>query len=306
MDVIREGDAVPSLPNGSVVAVGAFDGVHLGHQRVIATVCRLARDLDCPAVTVVLDRVPDQSEGAAGAPSLLTGLAHRLELLDEAGIDVVLVHSVNGEPTAGSLVVLLGEILPRWGARAVVEGEDAHIAERVVAEGLGVEVESVPMLRDGATGDTVSSGAVRDALSKGDVRLAAGLVGRPHEIRGVVEHGDQRGRSIGFPTANLAVPSDIHLPVDGVYSGWYERAGGDTHVAAISIGRRPTFYEEAGLLLVEAYLLDFDGDLYGERAKVRLDDWIRGQERFGSVDELAAQLAGDVVATRRLVGGRLG
>src|SRR5213079_1285657 len=123
--------------------------------------------------------------------------------------------------------------------------------------------------------------------------------GRPHEVRGAVERGDGRGGTVlGFPTANVAVPNEIQLPADGIYAGWYERPDGSTNAAAISIGRRPTFYPEGGPLMVEAYLLDFDGDLYGERARLRFVSRLRGEERFESADALVAQMNKDVDANR--------
>jgi len=114
-----------------------------------------------------------------------------------------------------------------------------------------------------------------------------------------VEHGDHRGRTIGFPTANVAVPGDIALPSDGVYAGWYERPSGERHEAAINLGKRPTFYDENGMRLLEAHLLDFDGDLYTEHAKVRFQTWLRGEVKFGSVDALVDCLRHDVEDARR-------
>jgi riboflavin kinase/FMN adenylyltransferase len=133
----------------------------------------------------------------------------------------------------------------------------------------------------------------------GDVEGAAVVLGRPHEVRGVVEHGDERGRALGFPTANVAVPERICLPADGVYAGTYVDGAGVERPAAISLGRRPTFYEDAGLRLLEAYVLDFDGDLYDQPAAVRFRARLRGQERFDDVADLVAQMHKDVDATRR-------
>jgi riboflavin kinase/FMN adenylyltransferase len=150
----------------------------------------------------------------------------------------------------------------------------------------------------------VTSTRARYALASGDVELAARLLGRLPEIHGFVEHGDHRGRTIGFPTANVAVPGDILLPDDGVYAGWYLRPDHESHPAAINIGRRPTFYEETGLLLVEAHLIDFDGDLYGESARVRIAARLRGEVRFDGIDALKRQLAIDVEHTREICATR--
>jgi len=127
------------------------------------------------------------------------------------------------------------------------------------------------------------------------------MLGRPHEMRGVVDKGDQRGRDLGFPTANVSVSADRCLPADGIYAGWYQRPDGTAHRAAISLGRRPTFYEDGGPLLLEAYLLDFSGDLYGEQARVRFVQRLRGEEHFDSVEDLVDQMHRDIVATREVL-----
>jgi riboflavin kinase/FMN adenylyltransferase len=148
-------------------------------------------------------------------------------------------------------------------------------------------------------GEAVSSTRIRNLLTEGRVSEAAALLGRPHEVRGVVQRGDGRGGAVlGFPTANIAVPREILLPADGIYAGHYERPDGSVHAAAISLGRRPTFYEHADSSLLEAYLLEFSGDLYGEGAKVRFVTRLRGEERFDSPEALAAQMAKDIEATR--------
>jgi riboflavin kinase/FMN adenylyltransferase len=127
------------------------------------------------------------------------------------------------------------------------------------------------------------------------------LVELPCTLEGIVEHGDERGRTIGFPTANIAVSADVVLPAEGVYAGWYTRPDGARHMAAINVGRRPTFYPENGVLLVEAFLLDFDGDLYDEHAQLEITHWLRGEVRFDSVDELVVQMHRDVDETRALL-----
>jgi riboflavin kinase/FMN adenylyltransferase len=137
------------------------------------------------------------------------------------------------------------------------------------------------------------------ALAAGDVVEASALLGRLHRVRGTVVHGDARGRDLGFPTANVAVAPEICLPADGIYAGWYRRPSGERQAAAISLGRRPTFYTEAGASLLEAYLLDFDGDLYGEEAVVEFVARLRGEERFDGVEPLVAQMRRDVEGARR-------
>ena len=128
------------------------------------------------------------------------------------------------------------------------------------------------------------------------------MLGRPFEARGTVVHGDQRGRLLGFPTANVEVPNRVCLPADGVYAGWYERPDGAVHQCAINLGRRPTFYEHADHSLLEAHLLDFDGDLYGESAKVRFVDFLRSERKFDGIDALVEQLQLDIAHARRILG----
>ncbi len=205
------------------------------------------------------------------------------------------------------------------GARLVVVGDDFHfgyrrhgdvpLLKRMGAE-LGFEVLGLGLVAsretDGgpAGGVPYSSTRARALLEAGDVEGAEAILGRPHEVRGRVERGDGRGRELGFPTANVAVPERICLPADGVYAGSFIGADGVEHTAAISLGRRPTFYAESGLLLLEAHVLDFDGDLYGQLARVRFHRRLRGQERFDGVEELVAQMARDVAATRDVASER--
>ena len=179
-------------------------------------------------------------------------------------------------------------IAGRLGARALVVGEDFHFGRRrrgdtaVLADlESGVRLQGRrPARSSGRAAATAPSRRPRCArpLGRGDVGARRGHARRRlHEVRGVVEHGDHRGRTIGFPTANVAVPGDIALPADGVYAGWYERPSGEAHHAAINLGKRPTFYDHNGLRLLEAHLLDFDGDLYGQHAKVRFQHVVAGR-----------------------------
>jgi len=203
-------------------------------------------------------------------------------------------------------------------ARLVVVGQDFHFGYgrrgnvallSRMGEERGFDVVGLGLVDETGDwshgpGEAVSSTRIRSLLIEGRVAEAAGLLGRPHEVRGEVRRGDGRGGAeLGFPTANIAVPQEILLPADGIYAGHFERPDGSVHAAAISLGRRPTFYEHADSSLLEAYLLDFSGDLYGERAKVRFVTRLRGEERFDSPEALAAQMAKDVEATRAALAG---
>jgi riboflavin kinase/FMN adenylyltransferase len=194
----------------------------------------------------------------------------------------------------------------------VVVGDDFHFGRhregdvhllREIGHTYGFEVTPLELVeRADGVGEPVSSTAIRRALAGGDVELAASMLGRPFEARGIVVAGDKRGRLLGFPTANVEVPNSVCLPADGVYAGWYERPTGEAFPCALNLGRRPTFYEHADHSLLEAHLIDFDGDLYWERAKVRFTNFLRSERKFAGIDALVAQLKLDVEHARSLLG----
>jgi riboflavin kinase/FMN adenylyltransferase len=310
MEVITDLTAAPELPGGSVVTIGAYDGVHTGHRSLIEEVRRLAATRGCATAVVTFDKHPAMVVRPDSAPRLLTDLEQKLELLAETGVDCTLVihfDEARAHESAEDFVeeVLVGALR----ARAVVVGHDFHFGHgrrgnvellSTLGREHGFDVLGLTLFDDAAGTAPVSSTRIRELLQEGQVEAAAELLGRPHEVRGTVVRGDGRGGpELGYPTANVAVPAEIQLPGDGIYAGWYERSDGSVHAAAISLGRRPTFYEEGGDLLLEAYLLDFAGDLYGEPAKVRFVARLRGEQRFDSVDALIAQMGLDVEATRQ-------
>lgn len=303
----------PLPVSGSAVTIGAYDGVHVGHRAVIEEVRARASTLGVPTAVVTFDRHPAAVVRPVSAPKLLTDTDQKLELLAAVGVDYTLVLHFDEDRSHESAEDFVNEVLVGClRARLVVVGEDFHFGRkrggnvellRRMGPNLGFEVEGLGLVHVPGLEGPVSSTVIRAELLQGDVVAAARLLGRPHEVRGVVEKGDGRGGEVlGFPTANVAVPAEILLPSDGIYAGWYERPDGSTHAAAISIGRRPTFYPEGGPLMVEAYLLDFEGDLYGERARVRFVSRLRGEERFESTDALVAQMNHDVEAARAALG----
>jgi len=308
MQVLRDPAALPADVPGTALALGFFDGVHLGHRAVLARTREEAARLGVPAAVLLLDRHPASVVRPENAPRLLTDLSQRLALVEELGLDLAVVLRFDEERSLQSPEDFVAEVLAGdLRVRAVVSGEDVHFGLRrrgdaallrSLAGERGFEVVQVDTVR--LDGGVVSSTAVREAVAAGDVGRAAALLGRAYEVHGVVEHGDGRGRTLGCPTANVAVPGDMLLPADGVYAGWYRRPDGSRHAAAISIGRRPTFYDENGLLLVEAHLLGFEGSLYGEQAWVSVMSWLRGQERFDSVERLVDALRDDVERTRAI------
>ena len=309
MQVIRSLDACPRPPEGSAVTLGFFDGVHLGHRLLIGEARRLAAEQGARSAVVTFDQHPAAVVRPESAPKLLTSLDHRLELLAATGVDHVLVlefDEARSKESAEDFVE--GVLVDCLRALAVVVGADFHFGHRrrgdvalltEMGQARGFEVEGVQLVGSGSEGARpVSSTAIRSALAAGDLASANRMLGRPHEARGLVHPGDERGRELGFPTANVAVPDDVLLPADGIYAGWYERPDGSVHPAAISLGRRPTFYVDQAASLLEAHLLDFSGDLYGEEARVRFVSRLRGEERYESVGALVEQMAKDCVAAR--------
>jgi riboflavin kinase/FMN adenylyltransferase len=306
--IVRDTAECPNPPQGSVVTIGAYDGVHLGHRAVIADVCRRARASDRLAALVTFDRHPAQVIRPQSAPLLLTDLQQRLELLATTGLDVVVVIRFDEERARETAQEFVHEVLVGClNAEEVVVGEDFHfgyrrggnvaLLEEMGAE-LGFEVSGMRLVgpdgeaaRDDAQ---VSSTAIRRALHQGRLADAIAMLGRPHEMRGPVVEGDRRGRTIGFPTANVAIGDEMLMPADGIYAGHLIRHGDGSRLpAAIYLGHRPTFYDETAATLLEVHVLGFEGDLYGEHVAVSFEHHIRGDRRFDSVDALAEQLGRD-------------
>jgi riboflavin kinase / FMN adenylyltransferase len=296
---------------GTAVTIGAYDGVHLGHRSLLRDLRERAAAAGLSTVVVTFDRHPAYVVRPESAPKQLTSLEQKLELLGECGIDRTVVVPFDEARADESAEDFVREVLvEELGARLVVVGEDFHfghgrrgnveLLRRLGAEH-GFDVVGVALTGDGD--EAVSSTRIRALLAEGDVEVAAALLGRPHEVRGPVVRGDGRGGpELGFPTANVAVPDDIVLPADGVYAGYYTRPDGTGHRAAIGVGRRPTFYEPGtSPVLVEAYLLHFDGDLYGEEARVSFAHRLRDDRRFDSVQDLVTQMRADVEATERVL-----
>ena len=315
MHIVTSLDACPDPPDGTVVTIGAFDGVHLGHQALLRLVRERAAERGLPTALVTFDRHPAQVVRPESAPKLLTGLAQKLELLEATGlVDHAVVLTFDETRRRESAEDFVSEVLEGClRARLVVVGADFHfgknrrgnvaLLERMGAE-LGFDVVGLELVRAGDDvlgAITYSSTLVRQRLAAGDVRGAAEILGRGHEVRGTVVEGDRRGRELGFPTANVAVPEEICLPAAGIYAGTFRGTDGVERPAAISLGHRPTFYIDQAYLLLEAYLLDFSGDLYGQAASVGFVERIRAEQRFDSVEALVAAMQRDVEAARRLL-----
>ncbi len=299
----------PERSRGAVVTIGVYDGVHLGHHAVLRLVRELADARELAAVCVTFDRHPAEVVRPESAPPLLTSPEEKLELLDATGyLDLAFVLHFDEARSREPADDFVREVLVGAAhARLVVVGADFHfgrarggdvaLLQQMGAE-LGFEVLGVGL--EAAPGGTIyTSTRIRELLAEGDVAGAAALLGRPHEVRGTVVEGDRRGRELGYPTANVAVPGRVCLPADGIYAGTFIGADGVERMTAISLGRRPTFYQSADASLLEAYVLDFDGDLYGQAARVRFMSRLRGEVKFDSVDALVDQIERDVADTRR-------
>ncbi len=310
MDLVTD-LATFASPGGTAVTIGAYDGLHRGHQYVIDRLRGMAAGAGLESVVLTFDRHPAAVVRPDSAPLLLTDLEQKLELLASTGIDhTVVLHFDEArsqeEPEDFVRDVLVGALR----ARVVVVGEDFHFGRRRrgnvtlladMGESLGFEVAHLPLMPGADGAPPVSSTAIRRMIEAGDVAGAAVLLGRPHQVRGRVERGDQRGRELGYPTANVAVPADILLPAPGIYAGWYVHPDESRHAAAISVGRRPMFHDAGSPVVLEAYLLDFAGDLYGQQGAVGFVSHLRDEARFESVDALVEQMGRDVEATRSVV-----
>ena len=319
MDVVSDLALLPRQggPAGSAVTIGAYDGVHLGHQAVLRELRRRADGQGLSTAVVTFDRHPATVVRPDSAPKLLTDLEQKLEVLAATGdVDTVVVITFDVARSQEEPEEFVEEVLvDRLRARMVVVGADFHFGRRRrgnvellrrLGSALGFEVVGLVLVEVPGVAGVVSSTAIRRAVAAGDVASASRLLGRPFELRGVVAEGDRRGRELGYPTANVLTAPEVLVPGEGIYAGWYERPDGEVHPAAVSVGRRPTFGDGTPAPVVEAYLLDFEGDLYGERARVRFVSRLRDDERFPNVQELVAQMARDVDAARLALTGGAG
>jgi riboflavin kinase/FMN adenylyltransferase len=303
--------AHPPFPGEpAVITIGAYDGLHLGHQTVIAEVRRQAAERGARSAVVTFDRHPATVVRPESAPKLITDHEQRLELLEQTGIDAAVVLPFDEWQSHEPALAFIERVLVKClSTQLIVVGVDFHFGRnregnvallREVGATYGFEVAPLVLTpRADGVDEPVSSTAIRRALAGGNVELAAAMLGRPFEARGTVVQGDQRGRLLGFPTANVEVPGRVSLPADGVYAGWFERANGDVYPCAINLGRRPTFYEHAEVSLLEAHVIDFEGDLYGEQAKIRFVHFLRSERKFEGIDALVTQLKHDVEHARR-------
>lgn len=317
MRVITDLSVSPWPDQRAVVTIGAYDGVHLGHRAVIRQVRQRAAELGALSVVVTFDRHPASVVRPDAAPRLLTTPDQKIELLSQTGVDAVVVVPFSAEQAKETPVDFVTRVLvDALRTQAVIVGSDFHFGHmrqgnvtllREMGERHDFSCEPIVLVpRADGVNEPVSSTAIRRALAGGEIDSATRMLGRAHEVRGVVIEGDQRGRTIGFPTANVNIPTGMCLPADGVYAGIYRRPDGTEYSCAINLGRRPTFYANQDYSLLEAFLLDFSGDLYGEEAAVQFVAFLRSEKQFGGLDELKEQLVKDIDSARAAVLARRG
>ena len=304
-------DSPPADSPPSAVAVGVFDGVHVGHHQILGRVVDRAVAEDLCAAVVTFDTHPAITLRPQNAPRLLTDLRQKLDLFESLGLERAVVLPFADGLAATPAEDFIDEVLVNGlNARAVVAGVDFHFGAnregsagtlRVAGARCGFEVETVDLYRFPGDPEPVSSTAIRRALAGSRVADVARMLGRPYAIRGVVIEGDRRGVTVGFPTANIPVATDRAWPADGVYAGLFTDSDGCRYGCAINIGRRPTFFEHAEHSILEAHLLDFDDDLYGHEVQVEFLRFLRSERRFSGIDALAAQLKKDVENARRII-----
>lgn len=313
MQIVDHLEASPRPPEGCVITIGNFDGVHLGHRALIRSLEREAERIGASVALVTFEPHTLEAVRPDLAPQLLTSTARKTELLAETGVDYLTIVTFDAARAHQTAEDFVKEILvDRLHAREVMVGEDFHFGHRArgdiaLLERMGVDLGfgvSPVHLVAGPDGP-YSSTAVRRFVAAGDVERAAAALGRPHEVRGVVVHGDRRGRTIGFPTANVAPGPKVCVPAVGVYAGRVRVVGdGDParwHDAVVNFGVRPTFRgdpDSVATPLVEAHLLDFDGDLYDSEVDVGFVARLRDERRFDGVAELRDQIAADALAAR--------
>ena len=295
-----------TLP-GSWLTVGVFDGVHRGHQQIISRLVAGAHENELPAVVLTFDPHPAKLFGR-GDIKLLTLPGERAKLLGEYGVDAVITHSFDREFANTTAFDFMKRLKTQLGLEHLILGYDSTLgkdregnAARLTEIGLelGYTVDVVSALSDES--GVISSTEIRKLVTIGSVDEAARLMGHPYRLQGLVAHGDQRGRGIGFPTANLQYASEKVMPAGGIYACW-AYLGDEKHKAAVNLGTNPTFTPDKQTLNVEAYLLDFDRDIYGEMMRLEFVARLRDELKYDSVEALIKQIHVDVEQTREILG----
>ena len=308
-------DALEPPPAGSAITIGTFDGVHLGHRALIERTIAEATARGCVSCVVTWDRHPLMTLRPEAAPRLLSTAERKLELLDSTGIDTVAILPFTEELSHLSPEGFVDQVIVKGlNARSVFVGEGWRFGHKRAGDmdllqklGRDNGFEAAPVDLASADGDAVSSSRTREAVAAGHMNVAWRLLGRPFDIDGLVVGGDKRGRDLGFPTANIECAPHLAYPARGVYAG-KARVEHSWFAAAVNVGVNPTFGgdPEVTPVRVEAFLLDFEGDLYDQTIRVEFHHRLRDEMRFTSVDELVAQMHRDVETTRTFALGTAG
>lgn len=296
-----------------MVTIGNFDGVHRGHRFILDQASKFAESLkhatELPLVAVTFDPHPIEVIAPARAPKMLSSIEHRVRLLKECGASEVYVLAFDTQIAHWDPLEFVDRVLvDELKVAGVVVGENFHFGHKAAGDcqtlrsagsGRGFSVGALPL--DGA-GEPWSSTMIREALNAGDVERADTALGRAYQISGIVQHGDRRGGSMGFPTANVMPPRWQVIPADGVYAGWLSASDHASLPAAISVGTNPTF--DGAERRIESYVIDrTDLDLYGETVTISFVARIRDQQKFDSAEQLVEVVHEDVAATRRILEG---
>src|SRR4051812_22754092 len=300
-------EAAPGGWGRSVVTIGVFDGVHKGHQEIIGHAVKRARELGVQSVVVTFDPHPSEVVRRGSHPPVLTEPARKAELIEALGVDVLCVVPFTLEFSRLTAEAFVHDVLvSHLHAALVVVGENFRFGHRAAGDidllrrlgrTFGFAVEDAPLVADESA--VFSSTYIRSCVDAGDVPAAARALGRPPRIEGVVVRGDRRGRDLGFPPANLLTGAYTAVPADGVYAAWLVRGRDQRLPAAVSIGTNPTFSGRERR--VEAYVLDFDGDLYGERLSLDFVAHLREMRAYTGAEPLVAQIRDDVARTREIL-----
>ncbi|MEU3574196.1 bifunctional riboflavin kinase/FAD synthetase [Kitasatospora sp. NPDC036755] len=306
-------EEIPGDWGRSVVTIGSFDGVHRGHQLIIGKAVERARELGIPSVVVTFDPHPREVIRPGSHPPLLAPHPRRAELIAELGVDAVLVLPFTTAFSQESPETFVRQVLvDALHARVVIEGPNFRFGHRAAgdvallgelgrADDFEVEVVDLQVCGTAGDGEPFSSSLTRRLVETGDMAGANEVLGRPHRVEGEVVRGAQRGRELGYPTANVETVPHSAIPADGVYAGWLT-ADGERMPAAISVGTNPTF--DGTARTVEAYAIDRVGlDLYGMHVAVDFLAYLRGMEKFDSIDALLDRMADDVKRARELTDG---
>jgi riboflavin kinase / FMN adenylyltransferase len=310
MKILRAIDELKSVPGPTHLAIGVFDGLHLGHQAVIARALESSRMTGGTAVVVTFHPHPVRVLRPEKAPRLLTSTLHKIKLIELLGVDTVLVLEFTTEFSKTAPEVFIEKLASasnrlsqicvgqEWTFGANRSGSVRLLTE--LAPKLGFQLGSVPPVS--VDGQVVSSTLIRSAVESGDLESAAKFLGRPFTILGTVSEGKQLGRHLGFPTANLRAHNE-QFPPNGVYAAkaWFQK---NEYGGVVNIGVRPTIEKEAGERLLEIHLFDFDQEIYGQDIEVAFLDYLRPEQKFSGIEELQAQIQRDVAKARQVYGAK--